>query len=140
MIKQVRCEKKVDHQPSCQGVLSIHISDRMATSRQLLITVTHVSGRMSRLHADSTFKRKAVPDLFIQNQLTLIPESATIHTCQEVDISELITCTILRALGIARFRISKLSAGSHGSRCAHSTERRRGSEVTNAKNFGNIDG
>jgi len=112
----------------------------METSRQLLITVTHVSGRKSRLCADSTFKRKAVPDLFIQNQLTLIPESATIHTCQLIlGISELITCTILRALRIARSRIPRLSAGRHGSRCAPSTERRRGSEVTNTKNFGNID-
>ena len=108
-VKQVRCEQEVDHQPSCQGLLSIHISDRMETSRQLLITVTHVSGRKSRLCADSTFKRKAVPDLFIQNQLTLIPESATIHTCQLIlGISELITCTILRALRIVRSRIPRL--------------------------------
>jgi hypothetical protein len=28
-----------------------------------------------------TFKRKAVPDLFIQTQLTLIQKSATIDTC-----------------------------------------------------------
>lgn len=48
-------------------------------------------------------------NLFIQNQLTLIQESTTIHTCQLIlGISELITCTILRALRIVRSYIPKL--------------------------------
>jgi len=34
---------------------------------------------MSQLFADSTFKRKAVPDLFIQNQLTSKPTCRTIE-------------------------------------------------------------